>query len=145
MIFIVPAPSITVTNDTVTDDSTATLACLSLISDTSVSFVYKWRGPNNLLISGETDGTLIISSVGVDDAGQYMCTSTASYTGNEVDSKYVIDSMNTASVYLAVIGKLFKCKVTPIHNLLHVEYLIIMIIIILFTQKQNYLYTAGSI
>ena len=121
MIFIVPAPSITVTNDTVTDDSTATLACLSLISNISVSFVYKWRGPDNQVISGETDGTLIISSVGVDDAGQYMCTSTASYTGNEVDSKYVIDSMNTASVYLAIIGKLFKCKVTPIHNLLYIE------------------------
>ena len=94
---------------------------MSSISDISVSFVYKWRGHDNQVISGETDGTLIISSVGVDDAGHYMCTSTASYTGNEVDSKYVIDSMNTASVYLAIIGKLFKCKVTPIHNLLHVE------------------------
>ena len=54
-----------------------------------------------------------------------MCTSTASYTGSEVDSKYIIDSMNTASVYLAIIGRwLFKCKVTPIHNLLHVQYLL---------------------
>ena len=52
-----------------------------------------------------------------------MCTSTASYTGSEVDSKYIIDSMNTASVCLAIIGRLFKCKVTPIHNLLHVQYL----------------------
>ena len=104
-ILIVPAPSITVTNDTVTDDSTATLVCLSSISDISVSFVYEWTGPDNLVISGGTDGILIISSVGVDDAGQYMCTYTASYTGNEVDSKHVIDSMNTASVYLTVRGK----------------------------------------
>ena len=34
-----------------------------------------------------------------------MCTSTASYTGSEVDSKYIIDSMNTASVYLAIISE----------------------------------------
>ena len=32
-------PSITITNDTVTDDSTATLLCLSSICDISVSFV----------------------------------------------------------------------------------------------------------
>ena len=102
---------------------------MSSISDISVSFVYKWTGPDNLVISRETDGTLIISDVGVDDAGQYMCTSTASYTGSEVDSKYVIDSMNTASVYLAILGKFFQCKVTPIHNLLHVQYLIIIILI----------------
>ena len=50
-----------------------------------------------------------------------MCT--ASYTGSEVDSKYIIDSMNTATVYLAIIGRLFKCKVTPIHHCLHVQYL----------------------
>ena len=104
-IFLVPAPSITVTNDTVADNSTATLVCLSSISDISVSFVYEWTGPDNLVISGETDGTLIISSVGVDDAGQYMCRSTASYTGNEVDAIYIIESMNTASVYLTVRGK----------------------------------------
>ena len=35
-----------------------------------------------------------------------MCTSTASYTGSEVDSKYVIDSMNTAFAYLSVQRKL---------------------------------------
>ena len=102
--------AITVTNHTVTDDSTATLVCLSSINDISVSFVYEWTGTDNLVISGETDGILIISTMGVDDAGQYMCTSTASYTGSEVDSKYVIDSMNTASVYLAIIGRLFKCS-----------------------------------
>ena len=135
---IVPAPLITVTNDTVTDDSTATLVCLSSISDISVSFVYQWTGPDNVAISEETDGTLFISTMGVDDAGQYMCTSTASYTGSEVDSEYVIDSMNTASVYLAIIGKLFECKVTH-HNLLHVQYLII---IILFTHIQtNYIHS----
>ena len=78
---------------------------MSLIGDISVSFVYKWTGPDNQVISGETDGTLIISGVGIDDAGQYMCTSTASYTGSEVDSKYVMDSMNKTSVYLAVRGK----------------------------------------
>ena len=102
---IVPAPLITVTNDTVTDDSTATLVCLSSIIDISVSFVYEWTGPDNLVIYGETDGTLIISSVDVDDAGQYMCTSTASYTGSEVESKYVIDSRNKACVYLTIRGK----------------------------------------
>ena len=41
--------------------------------------------------------------------------------GSEVDSKYVIDSMNTASIYLVIIGRLFKCKV-PTHNLLHGQY-----------------------
>ena len=51
----------------------------------------------------------------------------------EVDSKYVIDSMNTASVYLAIIGRLFKCKVN--HNLLHVQYLIIIVILITHTNK----------
>ena len=56
---ILTAPSITVTNDTVTDDSTPTLVCLSSISDISVSFVYRWTGPHNLVISGETDGILI--------------------------------------------------------------------------------------
>ena len=76
-----------------------------MIGDISVSFVYKWTGPDNQVISGETDGTLIISGVGIDDAGQYMCTSTASYNGSEVDSKYVMDSMNKTSVYLAV-----RCK-----------------------------------
>ena len=74
---IVPAPSITVTNDTVTDNCTATLFCLSSLNDISVCFVYKWTGS---VISGETDGILIKSSVVVYDAGQYMCTSTASYT-----------------------------------------------------------------
>ena len=29
-----------------------------------------------------------------------MCTSTASYTGSEGEYKYIIDSMNTAYVYL---------------------------------------------
>ena len=77
---IVPAPINYCSNDTVTDNSTATLVCLSSINDISVSFVNEWTGPDNLLISGETDGILIISSVGVADAGQYMCTSTASYT-----------------------------------------------------------------
>ena len=76
-LLIVTAPSITVTNDTVTDDSTATLFCLSSINDIRFSFVYKWRGP---VISEETDGILIKSSVVVYDAVQYMCTSTASYT-----------------------------------------------------------------
>ena len=79
---VVQSICISVTNDTVTDDSTATLVCLSSICNTgiSVSFVYEWTGPDNLVISGETDGTLIIiSSVDVDDAGQYRCTSTASY------------------------------------------------------------------
>ena len=76
---ILPAPSITVTNDTVTYNSTATLICLSSINNINVSFVYEWIGPANLVISGETDGILIISSVDVDDAGEYMCTSTASY------------------------------------------------------------------
>ena len=114
---ILTAPLITVNND---DDSTATLMCLSSIIDVSVSFVYKWTEPDNPAISGETDGIiLIIFTVGVD-----MCTSTASYTGSEVDSKYIIDSMNTASVYLAIIGRLFKCNATPIHNLLHMYILI---------------------
>ena len=64
---ILTAPSITVNND---DDSTATLMCLSSISDVSVSFVYKWMEPDNPVISGETDGIiLIIFTVGVDDAG----------------------------------------------------------------------------
>ena len=76
-----------------------------MIGDISVSFVYKWTGPDNHVISGETDGTLIISGVGINNAGQYICTSTASYTGSEVDSKYVMDSMNKTSVYLAVRGK----------------------------------------
>ena len=89
---IVPAPSITVTNDTVRDNSTATLVCLSSINDISVSFVYEWIGPDNLLISGETDVILIISSVDVDDAGQYMCTSTASYT---VICLYLIELLMT--------------------------------------------------
>ena len=90
---IVPAPSITVTNYTVTDNSTATLACLSSINDISFSFVYEWIGPDNLVISGETDVILIISSVDVhvDDAGQYMCTSTASYT---VIRLYVCEQYN---------------------------------------------------
>ena len=81
---------------------------MSSISDKSVSFVYKWRGPDNLLISGETDGTLIISSVGVDDAGQYMCIITASYTGSEANTTYVMDSMNTGSAYLIVKRKSFE-------------------------------------
>ena len=71
---ILPTPSISVTNDTVTDKSTATLICLSSINSISVSFVYEWIWPDNLVISGETDGILIISSVDVDDAGVYMCT-----------------------------------------------------------------------
>ena len=52
---------------------------------------------------------------------------------SEVDSKYVIDSMNIASVYLVIIGMLFKCKV-PTRNLLHEQYLII---IKLFTHIQT--------
>ena len=62
-------PSITITNDTVTDDSTATLLCLSSICDIRVSFVYEWTGLDNPVISGETDGILIVSTMGVDDAG----------------------------------------------------------------------------
>ena len=88
---IVPAPSITVTNDTVTDNSTATLVCSSSINDICFSFVYEWIGPDNLVISGETDGILIISIVHVDDAGQYMCTSTARYT---VIRLYVCEQYN---------------------------------------------------
>ena len=49
-----------------------------------------------------------------------MSTSSASYTGSEGDSKYIIDSMNTAYVYLVIIDRLFKHKVTPIYSLLHV-------------------------
>ena len=67
-----------------------------------------------------------------------MCTSTASYTDSEGDSKYIIDSMNTAYVYLATIDMLFKCKVTPIYNLLHVA------IVLNHTYKQI-IYTTGSI
>ena len=52
-----------------TDDSTATLLCLSSICDISVSFVYEWTGHDNPVISGETDGILIISTMCVDDAG----------------------------------------------------------------------------
>ena len=37
-----------------------------IIFDISVSFVYKRIGPDNVVISGETDGTLITSSVGVE-------------------------------------------------------------------------------
>ena len=71
-------------------------------------FHNQWTGPDNLVISGETDGTLIISSVDVDDAGQYMCIITASYTGSEVNTTYVMDSMNTASAYLTVKRKLVE-------------------------------------
>ena len=67
--FASTCPSITVPNDTVTDDSTATVMCLSSICDISVSFDYEWTVPNHLVISVETDGILIISTVGVDDAG----------------------------------------------------------------------------
>ena len=55
-----------------TDDSTlstATVLCLSSICDISVSFDYEWTVPNHLVISGETDGILIISTMDVDDAG----------------------------------------------------------------------------
>ena len=80
--------------------------CTSSISDISVSFVYQWTGPDNLVISGETNDTLMISNVGVDDAGQYMCTYTASYTGSEVADFYVMDSMGTIFVHLTVSRKL---------------------------------------
>ena len=63
---IVPASSITVTNDTVTYNSTATLVCLSSINNISVIVVYEWIGLDILVISGETDG---ISVVDVDDDG----------------------------------------------------------------------------
>ena len=74
----------------------------------SVSFVYKWAGPDNLVISGETNGTLIISRVDFDDAGQYMCIIIASYTGSKVNTTYVMDSVNTASAYLTVKSKLVE-------------------------------------
>ena len=81
--------------------------CTSSISDNiNINFVYQWTRPNNEIISGGTNGTLMIFNVGVDDAGQYMCTSTASYTGNEVNDYYVMDSMNTAFVYLIITCKL---------------------------------------
>ena len=51
--------------------------------------------------------TLFIQIVGVDDAGQYMCIIIA---GSEVNTTYVIDSMNTAYVYLFV-----KCKLEIIY------------------------------
>ena len=79
--------------------------CTSSISGISVSFGYQWTGPDGG-VSGGTNGILSISNVDVDDVGQYMCTSTASYTGSEVNTIYVMDSMNTASVYLAIISKL---------------------------------------
>ena len=65
-----------------------------------------------------------------------MCTSIASYTGSEVDSKYIIDSMNTASVYLSIIGRLFKCKVISsyMYSTCYTNH----------TYKQI-IYTAGSI
>ena len=63
---IVPASSITVTNDTVTYNSTATLVCLSSINNISVIVVYEWIGLDILVISGETDG---ISVIDVDDDG----------------------------------------------------------------------------
>ena len=44
----------------------------------------------------------------VDDAGQYMCIITASYTGSEVNTTYVMNSMNTASAYLTVKRKLVE-------------------------------------
>ena len=68
-LYVIPSVSHTLTNDTVTDNSTAILVCLSSINDISVSFVNKWIGPDNLVISGETDGILIISTMGVDEAG----------------------------------------------------------------------------
>ena len=101
-IFIVPAPSITVTNDTVTVDSTATLVCspsISVYIPVIITATYEWTGPG---IGVKSGNTLIISSVDVNDAGQYMCTSTASYTGNV----YILDSNNTAPVYLIVERKL---------------------------------------
>ena len=117
-----PKPLIVVTNDTATVGFTATLVCSSF-SKISVSYVYEWTGPDNLVISGGTDGILIISSVGVDDAGQYMCTSTASYTGNAVNTTYVMKSMNTASAYLTVKRKLVEiiCISTVLLNFLIIK------------------------
>ena len=47
-----------------------------------------------------------MQNMDVDDAGQYMCIITASYTGIEVNTTYVMDSMYTASAYLTVKLKL---------------------------------------
>ena len=71
-------------------------------------FFNQWRGPDTLVLSEGIDPTLVMQNVDVDDAGQYMCIITASYTGSEVNTTYVMDSMNTGSAYLIVKRKSFE-------------------------------------
>ena len=108
--FIVPGPSITVTNDTVEVGSTATLVCFaSIISNMSgILYFSQWTGSYTLDLSEGINSTLVIENVDVDDAGQYMCIITACYTGSEVNTTYVMDAMNTASAYLTVKLKLVE-------------------------------------
>ena len=94
---IVPSPTVTVTNDTVAVNGSATLSCTGTFVDNLINPMYSWSPLT------DTDSMLGLTA-SLNTAGQHNCNVTGSYTRS--NSAYV---MLPASVitpaYLTVNGK----------------------------------------
>lgn len=98
-LFIVPSPVVSVSNATNSFNNKSLLHCMaSILSSIPVTYSYTW-GP---LVGYDSTLSLLTN---VSSAGEYRCTVTASYIGNETNPLYVIGSVSVSSYgYLVFVG-----------------------------------------
>ena len=123
----VTAPTFeTVTNGSVNVGSTVTLTCtveLSPAVDVPVTVNTVWTGPDGFMttnttqtIMGSTTSTVVVSSFGRNQSGEYTCTATVSST-----SSFLTNSMGSSSTRVTV-GKAshlissLSCVTGSLHN-----------------------------
>ena len=93
----VPSPTVTVTNDTVAVNGSATLSCTGTFVDNLITPVYSWSP-----LTGSNSMLGLIASL--DNAGQHNCNVTGSYSGS--NSAYVmLPAPVITPAYLTVNGK----------------------------------------
>lgn len=99
-LFIVPSPVVSVSNATNSFNNKSSLHCTatSILSNIPVTYSYTWAP----LVGYDSTLSLLTN---VSSAGEYRCTVTASYIGNETNPLYVIDSVSVSSYgYLVFVG-----------------------------------------
>lgn len=96
---IVPSPTVTVTNDTVAVNGSATLSCTGTFADNLISPMYSWSP-----LTGNNSMLELMASL--DNAGQHNCTVTGFYPGSN-SAHVTLPAPVITPAYLTVNGKYY--------------------------------------